>query len=118
MSVTSSRNVQIQFSGDVTLGIIQSAADNTVSPAVETIQTLASGANILTAPVVSGIVVTSLTIIPPAANTSLITLKGVSGDTGIALHKTDPTTVAVDTTFTSLVLLAASTIVGVRFVWA
>lgn len=118
MSVTSSRNVQISFSGDITTRVIQSALDNTVSPSQADIQTLALGANTITAPVVSGIVVTALTIIPPAANTSLITLKGVAGDTGIALHKTDPTTIALDTTFVSLVLNAAASIVGVRLIWS
>jgi hypothetical protein len=118
MSVTSNRNVQVEFSGDISTQVIQSALENTVSPGMEVIQTLASGANTITAPVVSGIVVTALTIIPPAGNTNLITLKGVSGDTGIALHKTDPTVIALDTTFTSLVLLAASTIVGARLVWS
>lgn len=118
MSVTSNRNVQIEFSGDVSFSVIQSALSNTVSPAMEVVQTLASGTNTITAPVVSGLVVTALTIIPPSGNVNLITLKGVSGDTGVALHKTDPTSLALDTTFTSLILLAASTTVGVRLVWS
>lgn len=118
MSITSSRTIQIQFSGDITAGVIQSALDNTVSPGEPIIQTLALGNNTITAPVVSGIVVTALTIIPPAGNTSLITLKGVAGDAGIALHKTDPTSIALDTTFLSLVLSAAAQIIGVRLIWS
>ncbi len=118
MSITSSRNIQLQFSGDITLGIIQSALNNAVSPGMEVVQTLAIGANTITAPVVSGLVVTALTIIPPAGNTALITLKGIAGDTGVALHKTDPTVIAVDTTFVSLVLNAASAVVGVRLIWS
>jgi hypothetical protein len=117
MAVTSSRTVQIQFSGDITLGIIQSALDNAVSPGMEVIQSLSSGNNTITAPVVSGIVVTSLTIIPPSGNTILMTIKGVNGDTGIPLHKTDPTTIALDTTFVSCVINAASAITGVRLIW-
>jgi hypothetical protein len=118
MSITSSRNVQVQFSGDTTLEIIKSALDNAVSPGEIVIQTLASGANTITPPSVSGIVITALTIIPPAGNTNIITLKGLTGDTGIPLHLTDPTSIALSTGFSSLVLAAASTIVGVRLIWS
>ena len=118
MSTTSKRNIQVEFSGDVTTEIIKSAADNAVSPATELIQTLTIGANTIIAPVVSGVVVTGLTIVPPAGNTSLMTLKGVTGDTGVPLHLTDPSSISLDTTFTSLVINAAAGIVGVRFVWS
>ena len=117
MSVTSSRILQIQFSGDITENIIQSALDNTVSPAKTDIVSLSIGANTITAPAVSGIIVTGLTIIPPAGNTSLMTLKGVTGDTGITLHKTDPVSLSLDTTFVSLVINAAAAIAGVRLIW-
>jgi hypothetical protein len=120
MSTTSSRTIQIEFSGDADLNLIQSALDNEDSPGMSVIQTLTIGDNTITAPVVSGIVVSALTIIPPAANTSLITLKGVAGDTGIGLHLTDPSSIALDivTPFTSLVLSAAAEIVGVRLIWS
>lgn len=118
MAITSSRNVQVQFSGDRTTGIIQSALDNASSPGEMLPIRLLLGNNTITAPVVTGIIVTALTIIPPAGNTSLITLKGVNGDTGIALHKTDPSTIALDTTFVSLVLNAAAQIDGVILIWS
>lgn len=35
---------------------------------------------------------------PPASNTQTITLKGVTGDTGVLLSKTAPTTLTFDTT--------------------
>lgn len=35
-------------------------------------------------------------IIPPTANTGAITLKGITGDTGIPLNKTMPNTVLTD----------------------
>ncbi len=117
MAVTSSRTVQIQFSGNITESIIQSANDNTVSPAKSDIVSLTTGANTITAPVISGLVVTGLLIIPPAGNTNLITLKGASGDAGIPIHLTDPTSLALDTTFVSLVLNAAAGIAGVRLIW-
>ena len=118
MAVTSNRNIQVSFSGDTTFNLIQSALENAVSPAMMDIMTLALGANTITAPVVSGIVVTALTIIPPAGNTNLITLKGASGDIGVKLHLTDPTTIGLDSTFVSLVLNAAASIIGVRLIWS
>ena len=118
MAITSSRTVQVWFSGDIESALIQSALENIVSPGMSVIQSLTLGANTITAPVVTDIVVTGLTIIPPAGNTSLITLKGVTGDTGVPIHLTDPTSLALDTTFVSLVLNAAAAIVGVRLVWS
>lgn len=117
MSVSSSRTVQIQFSGDITTEVIQSAAENTVSPAKTDIVSLTTGANTISAPVISGIVVTGLMIVPPAGNTQLLTLKGVTGDTGVPIHNTDPISLSLDTSFTSLVINAAGAVVGVRLIW-
>lgn len=117
MSITSSRNIQIQLSGDVTTEIIQSALDNDNSPGVIEIESLSLGDNTLTAPIVSGLVVTGLTIIPPAGNVNLMILKGDVGDVGIPMHLTDPTSLSLDTTFISLVINSAAAIVGVRFIW-
>lgn len=117
MSVVSSRTLQIQFSGDISTQIIQSALDNDLALDVNVLQSLVLGANTISAPVVAGKLVTGLTIIPPAGNGNLITLKGVSGDTGFPLHLTDPTSIALDSTFVSLVLSVSAPIVGVRFIW-
>ena len=117
MSVTSSRILQVEFSGDIDSQIIQSALDNVFSPAKIDIISLVLGANTISAPLGAAIQFTGLTIIPPAGNTSLITLKGVTGDTGVLLHKTDPTSLALDSTFLTLVLNAAAAIVGVRLIW-
>jgi len=118
MSVTSNRSVHVEFSGDESLEVIQSALENVVSPGMSVIQTLAIGANTITAPVISGVIISSLTIIPPAGNTSLMTLKGVTGDTGVKLHNTDPTSIGLDSTFLSLVITAAAEIVGIRLIWS
>ena len=112
MSITSSRVIQIQFSGDISTQIIQSALDNDVSPCQIDYDVLDPGDNVISTPATSGIVITGLTIIPPVANTSLLTLAG------IPLHLTDPTSLALDTTFVSLVLNAAAAIVGVRLIWS
>lgn len=118
MSTTASRNLQVQFSGDLTLNVIQSALDNIVSPGQVDIVELSQGANVIIPPSVVGIVTTGLTIIPPAGNVSLMTLKGVTGDTGIPLHKTDPTVIALDVSFAGCFILAATTIEGVRLIWS
>ena len=118
MSTTSARTINITFTGDVNANNTLAASSNTVTPAQIDIVTLASGNNTITAPSVSGITNKAVTISPPAANTTLITAKGSTGDTGIALHKTDPTSIAIDTTQTSIVLNAAGTIAGVRLIWS
>lgn len=118
MSVTASRVVQVLYSGDVTLNVIQSALDNTTSIATEQIISLVLGNNTISPPVVSGLTITGLTIIPPAGNTVLITLKGLSSDGGYPLHKTDPFSTGLDSSFGSLVLSASGTINGVRLIWS
>lgn len=117
MSITSSRTIQVEYSGDVTLSVIQSALDNAVSSGETDFVTLAIGDNTIADPVISGIVNTGLLIIPPSGNTTLITLKGDAADIGIPLHKTDPTSLAIDSTMTSLILNVATAIPGVRLIW-
>lgn len=119
--MVSNRNVQIEFSGETATSIIQSALQNDVSPAESLLTTLVAGPNTITAPVIDGFVVTGLTIWPPSANTIIITLKGVSGDTGFPLHLTDPSSFSLDPTFTSLVLetpAMSEDIAGVRLIWS
>ena len=106
----------LTLTGDVQQTQPITAAVNAASPATESLVNLASGANTLTAPVSA--VATRLTIIPPAGNTILLTLKGVTGDTGVPLHKTDPTTVGVDSSLATLCLTAANVVNGVRIIWS
>ena len=117
MSVLAKRTQTIVFSGDLDETRDIPAANNGSSPAEEIVTTLLSGANTITAPA-SGTTPTALTIIPPVGNTQTITLKGVTGDTGVALHPTDPTVIALAATFTTLVLTAGGGIAGVRLIWS
>jgi len=95
MSVTSKRVVSISFTGDVNApNLDYPAADNASSPGIITETVLALGANTITVP--TGF--KGFTIIPPSGNTTLITLKGVTGDTGVPLHLTDPTSIGLDST--------------------
>lgn len=118
MAVTSNRSIQVQFTGDVNLQQQFSALENAVSSGQSDIISLTAGVNIIIPPTVSGIVNTGVMIVPPAGNTILITLKGAGGDTGIPLHLTGPSSIALDPTFASLVLAVASDVAGVRLTWS
>lgn len=117
MAVRATRNVNIVLSGDVSANLDFPAATNLVSPGSVTIQDLVAGANTITVPSATDITVTSVTIVPPTDNEESILLKGVTGDTGISIHPTDPTTIALADGVTSFVLTAGDAIAGVRFAW-
>ncbi len=117
MSVSSTRQIQITFTGDVVGTETISAATNAASPAQIQLLTLASGANTITVPT-GGSTVTGCLISPPTGNTTSIILKGVTGDTGIRLHNTDPTSIAIDSSVATFVLTAGGTITGVRLFYS
>lgn len=117
MAVQATRSTVITYTGDVDGTETIDAAANTASPGAITIQALASGANTITVPTSTGVTVKACTIAPPTGNTTSITLKGVTGDTGVQLHDTDPTTIAIDDSVTSFCLTAGAAIQGVRFYW-
>lgn len=117
MAVTSSRTIQITLSGDVDLEQPFSAADNPTASGVVNVISLTTGVNTIIPPTVSGVVNKGVMIIPPAANAVLMTMKGAPGDTGLPLHLTDPTSLAIDTTFAQLVLSVPSNLVGLRLIW-
>ncbi|HWY36518.1 MAG TPA: hypothetical protein VNX68_17875 [Nitrosopumilaceae archaeon] len=118
MATNSNRTHTITYSGDINAVLVQSAVVNANSPGETQIMSLAIGANVITPPG-GGTVPTAVTIQPNPAFVTSITLKGVAGDTGIPLHKTDPTTIALDPSFVSLVLVnnSAGIIPGVRLTW-
>lgn len=116
MAVTSNRNITLIFQGDVVGTDNLEAAENVASPGSITIHTLASGANTITAPV--GATVTGATILPPAGNTQTLILKGVTGDTGVGLHLTDPSSLALAASVTTFCLTAGGTITGLRVFWS
>ena len=113
MAVTSKRRIVIYFTGDFE-GQSLAEAENENSPAQVELITLAAGANTITKP--SGAL--GVTIIPPSDNTVNITLKGVSGDTGIQLHDTHPTSLGLDASVVDIVLTAVAEIAGVRLIWS
>lgn len=117
MAVTSNRSIQIIFSGSVKYSQEFAAASNATSVGVSELYSLTTGANIITVPEPSGFLVSGVTIIPPAGNTATLTLKGVSGDTGVGIHPTDPTSIGIATGTTSFVLSASAGVAGLRIVF-
>lgn len=112
MTVTSTRRIIANFSGDVVAQMDENAANNSSSPGEIEIITLGTGNNAIVPPTGS----VACTIIPPSGNTSIITLKGVNGDTGVPLHLTDPTSFGINTGATFV--LNAVTQVTVRIIWS
>lgn len=69
---------------------------------------LASGPNTIAVPAGA----TCALIQPPAGNVVALTLKGITGDTGILIHKTNPTFLSLDPGQASFVITAASLTTG------
>lgn len=117
MATTSTQVVTLGFTGDIEATLQFEAAANGASPGQTDLVTLSSGANTITKPA-GGSTVVSCTIIPPTGNTNQITLKGISGDTGILLHLTNPSVISLAAGVSTFVLNAAASITGVRLVWS
>lgn len=56
--------------------------------------TPATGANTVTVPTTA----TAVIIVPATSNTATLTIKGVTGDTGVAISKVNPTVLSFDAT--------------------
>lgn len=115
MSVTSHRSIDITLEDDVASSTTYEAASNTASPGAISPTRLAAGANTITVPT-GGTTPKAVTIVKPSDNTTSITFKGVSGDTGVRLHDTDPDSISLDSSVTSFVLTAGAQ-VDVRLIW-
>lgn len=118
MAISSSRQLSIQYTGDVDYGQLINADINEASPAEMWPIDLSSGNNTIGISTGGASVPTAVTIVPPSNNEATITLKGVNGDSGIKLHPTDPTTIALDPTVTSFVINVSVAVVGFRFYWS
>ena len=116
MAVTATRVTTIVYTGDTTGTETVSAASNTASPGMIEIKTLASGDNTITVPT-GGTTPTACTLLPPAGNTATIKIKGVTGDTGVSLHLTDPSTFALNSSVTTFLLVTGAAVTGARLYW-
>ena len=112
MAVTSNRSVTITQSSDVEYSQEFDAVTNASGSGTNELTSLSSGNNTITVP--SGAI--AVTIIKALTNTVALTLKGVNGDTGIALSLTDPDSISLASVST-FVLNAASS-VSVRLIFS
>jgi hypothetical protein len=117
MAITSRRTIQVVLTGDVSYSQNFAAASNATSPGASEVYTLASGNNAISVPEPSGFLVTGVTIIPPSGNTAVLTIKGVNGDTGFALHPTDPSSFGIAAATTSFVINASAGVAGLRIIF-
>lgn len=113
MATTADRRIALTFTGEIEYAQNFDAVQAITSPAVNELVVLTTGANTITVPTGS----VAVTIIPPAGNTVALTLKGVSGDTGIALALASPTSIGLATGVVNFVINAASG-VTVRFIYS
>lgn len=116
MATTSGRYLVLTLTGDIAWSEQFTGQNNAVSPAQSEVKDLASGANTITPPTGGGSTPTGVLIIPPSTNSQTLTAKGVIGDTGIPLSKTDFSFLSLGGTGT-FVLTTGGAISGVRFIW-
>jgi len=114
MAVSTTYSVAVQSTGDITYTQTFTSAANASGSGDIDLQTLASGANTITPPNSSS---KGCLFIPPSGNVVVLTLKGVTGDTGILIHLTNPTLITVASGSTTFVINAASSVTGCRFIW-
>ena len=117
MATTSTRAITIVFTVDNTATETISAASNTAAPGVMELLTLSSGANTITVPT-GGSTAKACTMMPPSGNTATLTLKGVTGDTGVLMHATDPTSISLASSVTSFVITTSAIVTGMRLYWS
>lgn len=119
MSVTSNITATITQSGDAVQSISAEALPNTNAPTAISNIALTNGTTTITCPSTTVFQVRAALIVPPTNNAGTITLKGASGDTGIAISGINPTMLTFSTTATpSSFLLVASTTTNIQVFWS
>lgn len=113
MAVTSTRKEVVAFTGDVEFADEFAAASNVSSPGMVDLVALSSGFNSIAVPTGA----TGLLIVPPSGNTVSLTLKGITGDTGLRIHNTDPTSLALHSSTTTVGITTSGT-VTLRLIWS
>lgn len=112
MSVTSNRSVLLTFTGDIEFSQTFDAETNATGSGQNQLIDLAIGNNTITVPTDA----VAVTIIKPNLNTAQLLLKGVNGDTGVALNLLDPDSISLESV-TSFVL-NSDEIVTVRLIFS
>lgn len=113
MAVTSKRTITLVWTGDVEYSQDFESSPNSSGSGQNQLVNLSSGNNTITVP--SGAV--AVTIIPPAANANALVIKGVNGDTGIAISKLDPCSISLLSVSTFVINVGGST-TGLRLIYS
>lgn len=118
MASKSSHSITLTFTGDTQAVESVTIADNAVSPGQPGVYVnLNSGNNTITVPTGGAAVPVGVWVIPPTGNAVAMTVKGVTGDTGILIHLTNAHYQSLASGVATFVLNAASSITGVRLIW-
>lgn len=112
MSVISDRSINIQDTGDVEYQQTFEAATNASGSGVNRLESLSSGNNSITIPTSA----VAVTIIKPSGNIVQLFAKGVSGDTGVKLHLTQPDSISLGSS--AVLVLNAASSVTVRLIFS
>ncbi len=113
MAVTSDYSIILNQTGDVEYQQTFAGTTNATGSGQNQLVDLSSGNNTITVP--SNAV--GVTIVPPADNTDVLTLKGVNGDTGIIISPADPMFLSLDGA-SSFVINASGAVTGVRLIYS
>lgn len=115
MSIQSQYNIQAILTEDLLYSQQFASLTSTTSPARVTSTTLVSGTNTIVLPAGTS----GFGIIPPVSNTTVdLTLKGVTGDTGVPLGASNPSIFGIKTTTatTQVVVNASGTLADVTLI--
>lgn len=114
MAITTSTTLTQQSSGGGFVGPVYANTQTNVAGNPPSTAALTPGTNV-TVPVPA--TAAGVLLRPDPLNGSAITLKGVAGDTGIALHPTQPTSLAFVAGSVASFVLQASTTTTVALLW-
>lgn len=112
MSITSNRSVTIEWTGDIEYSQTFYASTVSTGSGQNQIVALTTGNNTITVPTNA----IAVTILMPDGNTVQVTLKGVNGDTGVALNLSGPTSLGLQAV--STFVLSAASAVTVRLIYS
>jgi len=98
--------------GDLEFAQDFSSAENDTSPGQIQLLELTTGANTISVPDDT----VAAVVIPPVINTETITLKGISGDTGVSLHPSNPSLIGLNAVSSFVLTVGGDVTVRIIFV--
>lgn len=117
MSTTAVVVNYVKYSGDLNQEFVFDSGELLDSPAMTALVELAVGNNTVTLPDVTDFTVRGLVIVPPDGNVVEPTLKGVNGDTGIALSAERASVIQFGETLPASIVLNVAAEAVFRLIW-